>query len=162
MKANTTKERDPVAPLADLGLRGCEHALRTGLKWQGEAERWWSSMIDQAVAARDWQKRWNSVSGVVSRLMPLTRDRLEELMAVVEHNSASGADLLRQAIDAAQTPAIADSRSKWMEVWTSCIGVAQTNAEALTKISNKVIGSWIELIQNQKEVTEILAAKAAC
>jgi hypothetical protein len=47
-----------------------------------------------------------------------------------------------------------------MEFWTSSVGVARTNAEALTKISNKAIDSWIEFIQKNTEVTEIRVPKA--
>jgi hypothetical protein len=163
MKANTRKEagKDPMAEMAGTTLKNYEQVFQTNLKLQGEAGRWWSSMVNQAVGTADWQKRWNRVKGMADSLMPQARERMEEVLALVEHNNWSGAELVKQAMNAGHTPLIADSQAKWMEFWTSSIGVARTNTEALTKISKKAIDSWIEFLQKNTELTEIRVPKAA-
>jgi hypothetical protein len=118
-------------------------------------------MVNQAVGTADWQKRRNRLKGMADSLMPLARERMEEVLALMEHNNWSGAELVKQAIDAGHTPLIGESQAKWMEVWTSSIEVARTNTEALTKISKKAIDSWIEFLQKNTEMTEIRVPKAA-
>jgi hypothetical protein len=118
-------------------------------------------MVNQAAGTTDWQKRLTNMTTVASTLVPLAQERMDEVMALMEHNSRTGAELAKQAMDAAQTPVIADSQAKWMDFWTSSLGVARTNTEALTKISNKAIDSWIDFIQKNTEVTEIRVPKSA-
>jgi hypothetical protein len=163
MKTNTAKEtgKNPMAGMADTAFKNCEQALRTGLKLQEQAGRWWSSMVNQGVGTVDWQKKLSSVTSMANSLVPLAQERMDEVIALAEHNGRSGAELVKQAMDAAQTPGIADSQAKWMEFWTSSFGVARTNTEALMKINNKAIDSWIEFIQKNTEVTEIRMPKAA-
>ena len=163
MKANTTKEtgNDPMAEMAGTTLKNYEQAFQASLKLQGEAGRWWSWMVNQAVGTADWLKRWNRVKGMADSLMPLARERMEEALALMEHNNWSGAELVKQAMDAGHTPLIADSQAKWMEVWTSSIEVARTNTEALTKISKKAIDSWMEFLQKNTEMTQVPVPKAA-
>jgi len=163
MKASTTKDssKDPMAELAGTALKNYEQAVRTSLKFQEEAGRWWSSMVNQAAGTTDWQKRLTNMTTVASTLVPLAQERMDEVMALMEHNSRTGAELAKQALEAAQTPVIADSQAKWMDFWTSSLGVARTNTEALTKISNKAIDSWIEFIQKNTEVTEIRVPRSA-
>jgi hypothetical protein len=48
-----------------------------------------------------------------------------------------------------------------MEFWTSSMGAARSNAEALAQISTKTFDSWIDFIQKNTEVTEIRVPKTA-
>ena len=163
MKANTTKEteKDPMTELAGTALKNYELAFQAGLRLQSQAGRWWTSMVTRGVDTPDWQKPLNRVTGLANSLAPLVQERMQEVMALAEHNSQSGAELVKLAMDAAQTPLIADSQAKWMEFWTSSIMVARTNTEALTKISHKAIDSWIDFVQRNTEVTDIRVPKAA-
>jgi len=77
----------------------------------------------------------------------------------MEKNGRTGAELMKKAVDAAQTPAIAESQAKWMDFWTSSMGAVRSNAEAVTQISTKAIDSWIDFIRENTEVTEIRVPK---
>jgi hypothetical protein len=164
MKTNTTKENgksNPVSEVADTVLKNYEQAVRTGLKLQEEAGRWWSSMLNHTACAPDLQKRFTSMTGVANSLLPLAQKRTEEVMALVEKNSRTGTELFKKAVDAAQTPVIADSQAKWMDFFTASIGAARDNTEALTQMGSKAVDSWIDFVQKNTEVTEIRVPKAA-
>jgi hypothetical protein len=165
MKANATREKDdlnhttrPVSEMADAARKNYEQALRTGLKLQEEAGKWWSSMLQQTTLAQDWQKRVNNATGMAANFMPLAQRRLEEVMNLMEQNSHTSTELIKKAVDAAQTPALAESQAKWMDFWTCSLGVARSNAEAVSQISSKAIDSWIEFVRKSSDAAEAHAA----
>jgi len=168
MKTTSNRENDEtknrassVSELADRALKNYEHALHTGLKLQEEAGRWWSSMLNQTAYAQDWQKRVNNITGVTNQFIPLAQRRMEEVVELMEKNSRTGAELMKKAVDAAQTPAIAESQAKWLDFWTSSMGAVRSNTEAVSQISSKTIESWIQFVKNNSELTELQLPKAA-
>jgi hypothetical protein len=167
MKGNTKEKplmkdyTKPVSEIADNALRNYEQAVRTGLKLQEEAGKWWSSMFNQASFAEDWQKRLNQMTGMANSLVPLAQRRMEEVMTLMEQNSRTGAELVKKAVDAAQTPVMAESQAKWMEFWTSSMGAVRSNAEAVSQISSKTIDSWIDFVRKNSDFVESRISKGA-
>ena len=176
MKANSTKTNStktnsaregaktrtrPISDMADSAMRNYEQAIRTGLKLQEEAGRCITAMLNQTASAPDWQKQMANVTGMANSLMPLAQRRMEEVMNLMEKNSRTSAELMKIAVDAAQTPVIANSQAKWMEFWASSIGAVRSNAEAMTEMSAKAMDAWINFVQKNTEVTEIRVPKAA-
>ncbi len=151
----------PMAEMAEKTLKNYEQALRTGLKMQEEAGKWWTSMFNQNTVAQDWQKRFNNMTGMANSLMPLAQKRMEEVIGLMEKNSRTSAELMKKAVDAAQTPVVAESQAKWMDFWTSSMGAVRSNAEAVSEISTKAIDSWIEFVRKNTELTEVRVPKAA-
>ncbi len=165
MKTNATREKDemkdatrPLTEMADAALKNYEQVLRTGLKLQEEAAKWWGGMLHETKYAQDWQKRATKVAGMASSLVPLAQRRFEELTNLMEKNSQTGADLMKRAVDAAQTPALADSQAKWMDFWTCSMGAVRSNAEAVSEIGSKTIDSWIDFVRKTSDAAEIRAA----
>ena len=168
MKANSTRESAPkndhIKPLTDMAetaMKNYEQAVRTGLKFQEEAGKWWGSVFNQGTLAQDWQKRFNNVTGMANTLLPLAQKRMEEVMTLVEKNGRTGAELMKKAVDAAQTPVIAESQAKWLEFWTSSMRAAQAQTEALTQINARMLDSWVDFIRSNIEMTETQATRAA-
>jgi hypothetical protein len=158
------KERDytvPMTEMAEKAMKNYEQALRTGLKMQEEAAKWWGSIFNQTAVPQDWQKRFNNLNGVAGGLIPMAQRRMEEVINLMEKNSKTGADLMKKAVDAAQTPALAESQAKWLEFWTSSLGAARANTEAFSQISTKAIDSWIDFVRKNNDVMEVRTPKAA-
>jgi hypothetical protein len=165
---STTKERQtmkemekPVNEMADKAMKNYEQALRTGLKLQEEAVRCFNQMFNQTAAPQDWQKRFTNLTAFTSEVMPMTQKRMEEVLELMEKNSRTSAELVKKAVDAVQTPVPAESQAKWMEFWTSSMGAARSNAEALTQISARAIDSWIDFVRRNTDMAEIRFPKAA-
>ncbi len=158
----TMKEQEkPVSEMADKAMKNYEQALRTGLKLQEEAVKCFNHMFNQTASPQDWQKRFTNITAITSEVMPLTQKRMEEMLDLMEKNSRTGAELMKKAVDAAQSPVPAESQAKWMEFWTSSMGAARSNAEALTQISARAIDSWIDFVRRNTEVTEIRVLRGA-
>ncbi len=167
MKTETPKEKEtretlkPMSELAGTAMKNYEQAIRTGLKFQEEAGRMWGSMFNQTGVAQDWHKRMAAVTGMASSLVPLAQRRMEDVMSLMEKNSRTSAELLKKAVEAAQTPAVAESQAKWLEFWTSSMGAARSTAEAFTQIGTKAIDAWIDFLRKNTESADLRAPKAA-
>ncbi|MGH7969029.1 MAG: hypothetical protein ACREIC_09920 [Limisphaerales bacterium] len=161
MTKDKTEKTKPMSEAADSATRNYEHAVRTGLKFQEEASRWWSSMLNQTSGTQDWQRRLNNLSGMTNSLVPMAQQRMEDMLAFIEKNNRTGTELMKRAVDAAQTPVLAESQAKWMEFWTSSMGAVRSNNEAMSEISNKAIDSWIEFVRNNSDITESRAPKTS-
>jgi len=154
-------KENPVADMADKAMKNYEQALRTGLKLQEEAGKWWTGVLNQSTSAQDWQKRATNWTTMATGVMPAAQKRMEDVLELMEKSSRTGAELVKKAVDAAQTPVIAESQAKWLDFWTASLGAARSNAEALTQIHTRAIDSWIDFVRTNTEVTEIRVPKTA-
>jgi hypothetical protein len=93
--------------------------------------------------------------------MPLAQRRLEEAMRFMEINSRTGAELMKKAVDAAQTSSLAESQAKWMDFWSSSMKAMQSNIETATDLSTQAIDSWIQFVRKNTDVTDVRVPKAA-
>src|SRR5512146_2781066 len=101
----TVKEQEkPVTEMADKAMKNYEQALKTGLKLQEEAVWCFSHMFNQTASPQDWTKRFTNLTAITSEVMPLTQKRMEEVLELMEKSTRTGAELVKKAVDAAQTP----------------------------------------------------------
>src|SRR5262245_53508375 len=163
MKASTKDENKEktYTDMADQAMKALEQACQTGLKLQEEAVRWWSGMWNHTAATQDWQKRMTNFTVIASDVLPAAQKRMEEVLSLMEKNGRTSADLMKKAVDAAQTPVIAESQAKWVDVWTSSLVALRSNAEAISEINTRAIDSWISFVRKNAESSEIRGAKSA-
>src|SRR5260370_42448977 len=128
MKTEASKASDEakeqarsMSEMADAVRKNCEQARGSSLKFQEEAGRWWGSVFNPAACAEQWQERLNSATSTVNSLLPLSQKPVGELIDLAKKNSRASADLMKKALDAVQTPSIAESQAKWTEVCTSSL-----------------------------------------
>jgi hypothetical protein len=149
----------PLQDIAENAMKNYEQAVRTGLKMQEEANKWWTSALNQGSMAQDWQKRMMAMTQTMNNVLPMAQKRMEDVMEFMEDNGRRNADLVRKAADAVQTPTLADSQAKWMEFWTASLTAARCNAESATQIGTKAIDSWIAFVRRNTELTEVRVPK---
>jgi hypothetical protein len=154
MKAHANKENPQakeqtatMSELADTLRQNCEQALRSSLKFQEEAGRWWGSVLNPATCAEQWQHQLNAATRTANTLLPLAQKPVSEMIDLAEKNSRISAELMKKAFDAAQTPAVDESQAKWKEFWTGSLDVMRSNTEALSQISSNAIGSWMDVMR---------------
>lgn len=167
-KSSTSKEKETVkeqqATMSDMtnkAMKNYEQAVRTGMKFQEEAGRYWSGMFNQASYAQDWQKRMASYTSMANGLLPLAQRRMEDMMDLMEKSSRMSADLLKKATDAAQTPTVGEAQSKWLDFWTSAMVTTRANMEAASQVSTRAIDSWIDFVKKNSDLADLRTAKAA-
>lgn len=110
----TKSEQNPAETMAQTATKTIEQAVSTSSKFQEEVAT------------------------------PVGQKVMEEMIVLLEQNSRNSAELMKKALEAAQTPSLTESQSRWMDFWTSSIGVFQSNLETLTHISTRMMDSWME------------------
>jgi hypothetical protein len=157
-----TKEQSAAASeMADAVRKNCEQALRTGLKFQEEAGRWWSSVLNPTNCAAQWQEQFNAMTRTANYLVPLAQKPVSEMIDLAEKNSRTSADLTKKVVQAAQTPAVGESQAKWTEVWITSLEAMRANTEAVSQIGSEAIDSWAAFLRDSAECAGARGAQAA-
>ena len=153
------KEKNPVLESTDQAIKNYEQALRTGLKIQEETWQSWCAMVSQSPASPEWQKKYTSAFGAVNSIVPSFQKRMEETVEVLEKNARLGSDLMKKAVDAAQTTVLVDSQAKWMDFMKTSLDAAQFNIESVMRINSRAMDTFLGFVQKNSEFTH--ASKAA-
>ncbi len=104
------------------------------------------------ILAGDLQRGLTNMADMTLRFMPVAGQQMRQAMNLVATNSRAGAELMNKTIEAMQTPTIAESQSKWIDVWATSVKAAQCNAEAITRMSTEALDCWLEMFrENTRE-----------
>ncbi len=152
------KAKVPGSELFDQALKNYEQTLRNGLKLQEEAGRWWTNLLNQASSVSDLQKR---VTALTNEVVAPSQKRMEEYLGLIEENNRTNVELLKEALDLAQTTAPAEYQSKALDFCEASVKAVQANAQAVTQIQGRMIDSWLGFIKkNAFELPEPVTSKA--
>src|SRR5579883_1495721 len=110
----------PGAEMFDQAVKSYEHALRTGVRLQEDATRWWTNLLQQSNCTQDWQRQ---MSSVVSQAIPTAERNLEESLRLVDQSCKTGLNLLKRAVDVPRTNAASDVQSQVQEIFQSSLNV---------------------------------------
>lgn len=146
------KENNPILESADEAIKNYEQALRTGLKFQEEAWQSWCAMVNRAPSISDGQKRYSHVLDAANSIVPTLQKRLEETVEVMEKNAKYGAELMKKAMGAAQTTAVAENQSKWADYLKTSLEAAQYNVESVMRINSRAVDSFLNYVQKNSEL----------
>jgi translation initiation factor 2 alpha subunit (eIF-2alpha) len=153
--AMTEKIKYPASEMFDQAVKNHEQALRSGLKLQEDAGKYWMRLFNQAGSPQDLQKQ---VSAVANEVIPATQKAFQTCLDLMEQNSRAGVDLLKKGLEAAQTTSAADTQSKVVEFCEASLKSLKSNAQAAVDINAKALDSWIGLVK--KTSAEISSPKA--
>jgi len=158
--SNVRAEEKTMSEMADKTMKNYETTLRTGLKLQEEAIKAWSNLYNQSTAAQEYQKIFANYNKLANSVLPIAQRRMEAVIELVEKNTRTGTELVRKAVEAAQSPISGNGQNKWTELWTASMAAFRSNAEAVAEINAKTIDSWIDLVKKSAEAAETRAARA--
>jgi len=160
IRENARAQQRVVSDIADNAIKNYEQAIRTGFKLQEAAVKAWSNFFNQTSTAQECQKGFTALTQLANKALPLAQRRMEEVLQLVEKNTRTGTELMRRAVDAAQSPVLSNGQNKWTELWTSSMGAIRSNTEAMLEINAKAVDSWLDLVKKSAEQTESRAARA--
>lgn len=138
------KTKNPASDMLDEGLKNYEQALRAGLKFQEEAGKYWTRLVNQAASPQDFQKQ---VSSFTNEVIPAARKAMDDCVELAEQNSRTGVDLVKKGLETAQATSYAEAQTKVADLCESSLKSLKANAQALVDINAKVADSWFAFVK---------------
>lgn len=153
-KESAQEKDNALAQLSEQAFKNWEKVLRNGLKLQEQAGQWWSNSLNAAALGQEWQKQMASYNSVVSDLIPESQQQMEEGLNFLTENSQKGNELFKKALDAVQTPVLAERQGKWMDLWDSSLRLLRTNTEAIAQMQTRALDTYIQFVQRNGVMQE--------
>jgi gas vesicle protein len=134
------KTKSPPVEAFEQAMKNYEQALKTGLQLQEESAKWWNDTLHKSATVEDLQKH---IQTMTKDVIPTAQKRMKDYVKLIEENSQTSLDLLKKAVDAAQTPPTADPVGKWVGFWEASLAAVRSNAQAVTDLNNQVVDAWL-------------------
>jgi BMFP domain-containing protein YqiC len=134
------KPQQVMSELVEQAVGCFDAALKTGVKLQEDATKWWSDMLNEAGSIQEWQKKLTSC---MTDAIPTAQKNAEECLHMIDQNTRSSMDLLKKAFDACQSESIADAQGKMQELWSASLSALRQNAQTIVQTNARVMESWV-------------------
>lgn len=146
----TDKTKSPISELVEEAMKNYEQALQAGLKLQQESAKCWTEFMAQTTAPADWQKRWKAAA---TEAIPVLQKRTEESLRLLDQGSRTSLELLKQAVEVANSDSPASAQTKLQDLWESSLQALRNNAQAVSQANAKVVESWMQLFSRGADAT---------
>lgn len=134
------KPQQVMSELVDQAVGCFDAALKTGVKLQEDASKWWSEMLNEAGSIQDWQKK---MASCVTDAIPTAQKNAEECLHMIDQNTRNSMELLKRSFDACQSESIADAQGKIQELWAASLTALRQNAQAMVQTNARAMESWV-------------------
>lgn len=129
--------------LFDQAIKSYEHALRTGVRLQEDAARWWTNLFHQTAWTQDWHRH---VSSAMSQAIPTAQKNMEESIRLMDQSSKTSLNFFKRAADAPRTGTASEMQSQVQEMWQSSLNVLQSNMQAISESQARLMETWTDFV----------------
>jgi hypothetical protein len=136
-----TKMQSNVTELFDQAIETFDSALRTGVRIQEEATKWWTDMINEADSLQELQMRTRVM---MNEAMPAAQKSVDQAMKLIDRTYRTSLDLLKKAFETGQSESIYEAQMKTQELWEATLAALRTNAQAIVQVNAQAMESWAE------------------
>lgn len=136
-----TKMQSNVSELFDQAIETFDSALRTGVRIQEEATKWWTDMINEADSLQELQMRTRAM---MNDAMPAAQKSVDHTMKLIDRTYRTSLDLLKKAFETGQSESMYEAQLKTQELWEATLAALRTNAQAIVQINAQAMESWAE------------------
>lgn len=130
-----------VSEMFDQAVESFDTALRTGVKIQEEATRWWSGMLLETDSLEEMQQRMRII---MNDTIPLTRRNIEQYMMIFDRTYRSSMEMLKKAFEMSQSDSIATAQVKTQELWEASLAMMRNNAQMIVQLNSRAMEMWAE------------------
>jgi hypothetical protein len=125
--------------LMDQAVETFDAAMKTGLKMQEEATKWWSDTLGELASSKDWQDRMQTAA---KEAIPMARQNAEETLRLIDENTRTSLDLLKKAFESAQPDSLAEAQARTQELWEASLAALRKNAQAVVQANSRALESF--------------------
>ncbi len=147
-----TERQKDMSDMADEAMKNYDQVVKTTLRVQEEASRYWTSLLSRSASAQDWQRPVSAFTAIANGVLPQAQKRMQEVLELAENNTKASVELMKKAVEVMQTPGMAERQARWMDLWATSLGAARSNAEAVMQIGSRAVNSWVNFVQKSSDV----------
>jgi hypothetical protein len=132
-----------VSELFDQAVETFNGALKTGLKVQEEATRWWLDVLGDAGSL---QKVQHKLQEIVEDALPAAQKNAEECLKVLDRGSRTSMELLKKAFETGQSQSASEIQAKVRDLWEASLTALRSNAQAVVQLNARALEACSDLV----------------
>jgi len=144
------KVQPNMSELFDQAIETFDSALRTGVRIQEEATRWWTDMLRETDTLQDLQQRAQSM---MMEALPTTQKNIDQYMKLLDKTYHTSVELLNKALHATQSDSLTEAQQRIQEFWEATFTALRTNAQAMVQVNTRTMEAWAEMARRDASET---------
>ena len=137
----STKD-DKATELFEQALKGFEAAVKANFKLQKETNDLWTKMLGESGFPTEWQEK---ICSVANDTLPAMEKNAHEAIKLIEENGKSSLDLLKKAMETAQSASIEESKDKTHQLWEAYLETMRKNTKDFLDANSRAVKAWENL-----------------
>lgn len=136
------KAQPNMSELFDQAIETFDSALRTGVRIQEEATRWWTDMLRETDSLQELQHRAQSM---MMDALPTTQRNVDQYLKLLDKTYHTSLELLNKAFQTTQSDSITEAQQRLQEFWEATFAALRTNAQAMVQVNTRTMEAWSEM-----------------
>lgn len=136
------KVQPNMSELFDQAIETFDSALKTGVRIQEEATRWWTDMLRESDTLQELQHRAQTM---MMEALPTTQKNVDQYIKLLDKTYHTSIELLNKALQASQSGSLSDAQQRIQEFWEATFAALRTNAQAIVQVNSKTMEAWSEM-----------------
>jgi hypothetical protein len=152
------KVQPNMSELFDQAIETFDSALRTGVRIQEEATRWWTDMLRETDTLQELQHRAQTM---MMDALPTTQRNVDQYMKLLDKTYHTSLELLNKALQTTQSGSLTEAQQRIQEFWEATFTALRTNAQAMVQVNTRTMEAWAEMTRRDTSQTWESAREAA-
>ena len=144
------KVQPNMSELFNQAIETFDSALKTGVRIQEEATRWWTDMLRETDSLQELQHRAQSMT---MEALPSTQKNADQYMQLLDKSYHASLELMNRAFQATQSGSLTDTQHRLQEFWESTFAAMRTNAQAMVQLNSRTMETWSEMARRETSET---------
>lgn len=145
------KMQNNFSEMVEQAMEAFDTALKTGVKMQEEASKFWGGMLGETNSMQELQERMRMM---MMDTMPTTQRNIEQYMKMLDKTYHSSMELLKKAFETTQSGSMMEAQAKAQELWEATLAALRNNAQAMVQINARAMETWAQFAHKEKDMAE--------
>lgn len=133
------KKTDTNQDVLKDALKYYEVALKSGIQLQEDTLKLWKDVLNRVGSPEDLHKK---LEEVVDELLPRSRERAEDMIALFQENATRCSELMAKTINVYAAPTFSESQSRFQDLIENSLTALRSNVHAVVDANAKTVKAW--------------------
>lgn len=137
--AKRAKNTDANQEVFKDALKYYEEALKSGIQLQEDTLKLWKDVLAKVSSPDDLRKK---LEEVVDELLPKSRERAEDMVALFQDNAKHCTDLMSKTFNVYTAPSFAEGQNRFQDLIETSLAAMRSNVHAVVDANAKTVKAW--------------------